>query len=80
MQSSVFRINTFSRRISLPWNQSEIKIITNRSFSRYLASFSLGNFFNSHVPICLSNKPHRAVARALIGGGGVYSYIQVMPE
>ena len=49
MQSSVFRINTFSRRISLPWNQSEIKIITNRSFSRYLASFSLGNFFNSQL-------------------------------
>ena len=57
MQSSVFRINTFSRRISLPWNQSQIKIIANRPFSRYLASFLLGNFFDSNVLICLSNKP-----------------------
>ena len=34
-------------------------IITNHPFSRYLASFLLGNFFGNNEFICLSNKPQR---------------------
>ena len=37
------------------------KIITNHPFSRYLASFLLGNFFGNNEFICLSNKPQRPI-------------------
>ena len=34
-------------------------------------------FANARCWVCLTN---RAVARTLIGGGGVYSYIRVLPD
>ena len=43
----------------------------------YPSTFIYHDFMKNYVHcFCILN----AVARALIGGGGVYSYIRVMPE
>ena len=38
------------------------------------------NFAMYIFDFCFADSEFRAVARALIGGGGVYSYIQVPPD
>ena len=38
------------------------------------------NSYQMRIKACLYVVEFSAVARALIGGGGVYSYIQVLPD